>query len=72
LAPLPGNGIEVIFPWENDTDPALDGRQEQDIILTAIFYLATPQSKTPLGRIPLIEDEGVKGKNQVSVYELSS
>ena len=72
MAPLPGNGIEEIFPWENDTDPALDGRQEQDIILTAIFYLVTPQSKTPLGTIPLIADEGVKGKNQVSVYELSS
>jgi hypothetical protein len=50
-----GDGFEQIkeLPGMNDIDPTLDGRQERNTKADCIIYLATPQSKTPLGRILL-------------------
>jgi hypothetical protein len=51
---------------------SFDDRQSLDIHLVVIFYLATPRSKTPLGRILLIKDEEAEIKIQVSVRYLAS
>jgi hypothetical protein len=51
-----------------DIVSAFDDRQRLSIILVVSIYLATPHSKTPLGRILLIRDEETQIKIQVSVH----
>jgi hypothetical protein len=52
----------------DDIVSAFDDRQRLSIILVVSIYLATPRSKTPLGRILLTEDEGVEFQIQVPVH----
>ena len=47
-----------------------DDRQSLDIYLVVIFYLVTPQLKTPPGRIRLTKDEGVEFQIQVQFISL--
>ena len=52
----------------DDIVSAFDDRQRLNIILVVNIYLATPHSKTPLGRILLIKNEEAQIKVQVSVH----
>jgi hypothetical protein len=56
----------------DDTVSDFDDRQRLSIILVVNIYLATPRSKTPLGRILLIKDEEAQIKIQVSVHWFAS
>jgi hypothetical protein len=56
----------------DDIVSAFDDRQRLSIILVVSIYLATPRSKTPLGRILLIKDEEAQIKIQVSVHWFAS
>jgi hypothetical protein len=52
----------------DDIVSTFDDRQRLSIILVVSIYLATPHSKTPLGRTLLIKDEEAQIKIQVSVH----
>ena len=54
--------MKAEFPWENDIDLFLDGKQEIDIIIDCNLLLGDSTFKTPLGRIQLIEDEEAEFK----------
>jgi hypothetical protein len=52
--------VKAEFPWENDIDLILDGRQETDINFDCNHLPGDSTFKTPLGRIQLTEDEEVE------------
>ena len=49
--------MKAEFPWDNDIDLFLDGKQEIDIRIDCNHLPGDSTFKTPLGRIQLIEDE---------------
>ena len=63
--------MKVEFPWENDIDLFLDGKQEIDIKINCNHLPGDSTFKTPLGRIQRIEDEEAEFKIQVSVHQFT-
>jgi hypothetical protein len=63
--------VKAEFPWENDIDLFLDGKQETDIRIDCNHFPGDSTFKTPLGRIRLIEDEEAEFKIQVPVHQFT-
>jgi hypothetical protein len=55
LAPLLGTKVKISSLGERQRDSDYEGASNIETIEDCILHLATPPSKTPLGRILLIE-----------------
>ena len=63
--------MKAEFPWENNIDLFLDGRQEIYINFDYNHLPGDSTLQTPLGRTRLIEDEEAEFKIQVSVHQFT-